>query len=154
MYLSMYPEVSSEGVLLIPLWFISNTGKEKEKLDYFYTVLAREDKTIEIAVPFPAPEKGDNRGLSPFHPRIIIVIGECPLLSPEANFLFVPFKAFPFPENHWSVWKTSPRPRPLLPGRGQGRGPLHSMYSRSLIFTISSTWHDLHLQQLLLCSLQ
>ena len=42
----------------------------------------REDKTIEIAVPFPAPEKGDNRGLSPFHPRIIIVIGECPLLPP------------------------------------------------------------------------
>ena len=37
MYLSMYPEVSSEGVLLIPLWFISNTGKEKEKLDFFYT---------------------------------------------------------------------------------------------------------------------
>ena len=25
----------------------------------------REDKTIESAVPFPAPEKGDNRGLSP-----------------------------------------------------------------------------------------
>ena len=82
MYLSMYPEVSSEGVLLIPLWFISNTGKEKEKLDYLYTVLAREDKTIEIAVPFPAPEKGDNRGLSPFHPRIIIIIRECPLLPP------------------------------------------------------------------------
>ena len=42
----------------------------------------REDKTIESAVPFPAPEKGDNRGLSPFHPRMIIVVGECPLLSP------------------------------------------------------------------------
>ena len=53
----MYPEVSSEGVLLIPLLFISNTGKEKEKLDFFYTVLAREDKTIEIAVPFPTHEK-------------------------------------------------------------------------------------------------
>ena len=45
-------------------------------------VLTREDKTIESAVPFPAPEIGDNWGLSPFHPRIIIVIGECPLLSP------------------------------------------------------------------------
>ena len=45
-------------------------------------VQGREDKTIESAIPFPAPEKGDNRGLSPFHPRIIIVIGECPLLSP------------------------------------------------------------------------
>ena len=44
--------------------------------------LSREDKTIESAVPFPAPEKGDNRGLSPFHPRMIIVVGECPLLSP------------------------------------------------------------------------
>ena len=42
----------------------------------------REDKTIESAIPFPAPEKGDNGGLSPFHPWIIIVIGECPLLSP------------------------------------------------------------------------
>ena len=49
---------------------------------YHWEVAAREDKTIESAVPFPAPEKGDNRGLSPFHPRIIIVIGECPLLSP------------------------------------------------------------------------
>ena len=47
-----------------------------------YTSKSREDKTIESAVPFPAPEIGDNRGLSPFHPRIIIVIGECPLLSP------------------------------------------------------------------------
>ena len=54
----------------------------------------REDKTIESAVPFPAPEKGDNRGLSPFHPRIIIVIGECPLLSP--------------------VWKSSPLPQKPL----------------------------------------
>ena len=58
------------------------------------TVWTREDKTIESAVPFPAPEKGDNRGLSPFHPRIIIVIGECPLLSP--------------------VWKSSPLPRKPL----------------------------------------
>ena len=56
-----------------------------------YTVGIREDKTIESAVPFPAPEKGDNRGLSPFHPRKIIVIGECPLLSPEGILLFVPF---------------------------------------------------------------
>ena len=47
-----------------------------------YAVQDREDKTIESAVPFPAPEKGDNQGLSPFHPRIIIVVGECPLLSP------------------------------------------------------------------------
>ena len=38
--------------------------------------LNRENKIIESAVPFPAPEKGDNRGLSPFHPWIIIVIGE------------------------------------------------------------------------------
>ena len=53
-----------------------------------------EDKTIESAIPFPAPEIGDNQGLSPFHPRIIIVIGECPLLSP--------------------VWKSSPLPlKPL-----------------------------------------
>ena len=59
-----------------------------------HTMLIREDKTIEIAVPFPAPEKGDNRGLSPFHPRIIIVIGECPLLPP--------------------VWKSSPLPRKPL----------------------------------------
>ena len=51
----------------------------------------REDKTIESAVPSPAPEKGDNRGLSPFHPRKIIAIGECSLLSPEAISLFVPF---------------------------------------------------------------
>jgi hypothetical protein len=51
----------------------------------------REDKTIESAVPFPAPEKRDNRGLPPFHPKKIIVIGECPLLSPGAIFLFVPF---------------------------------------------------------------
>ena len=33
----------------------------------------REDKNIESAIPFPAPEKGDNRGLSPFHSRKIIV---------------------------------------------------------------------------------
>ena len=32
-------------------------------------------------------------------------------------------KALPFPENHWSVRKTSPRPLPLLPGRGQRRDP-------------------------------
>ena len=56
-------------------------GEKKKKKD-FAPVVGREDKTIESAVPFPAPEKGDNRGLSPFHPRIIIVIGECPLLSP------------------------------------------------------------------------
>ena len=42
----------------------------------------KEGKTIESVVPFPAPEKEDNRVLSPFHPQIIIVIGECPLLSP------------------------------------------------------------------------
>ena len=59
-----------------------------------YFIHIREDKTIESAVPFPAPEKGDNRGLSPFHPRIIIVIGECPLLSP--------------------VWKSSPLPQKPL----------------------------------------
>ena len=45
--------------------------------------------------------------------------------SPKTIELFE--KALPFPENHWSVWKTSPRPLPLWPGRGQGRGPLHSM---------------------------
>ena len=35
--------------------------------------LNRENKTIS-AMPFPAPEKGDNRGLSPFHPKKIIHI--------------------------------------------------------------------------------
>ena len=45
--------------------------------------------------------------------------------SPKTIELFE--KALPFPENHWSVWKISPRPLPLWPGRGQGRGPLHSM---------------------------
>ena len=45
--------------------------------------------------------------------------------SPKTIELFE--KALPFSENHWSVWKISLRPLPLLPGRGQGRGPLHSM---------------------------
>ena len=57
-------------------------------------VQGREDKTIKSAIPFPAPEKGDNRVLSPFHPQMIIVVGECPLLSP--------------------VWKNSPLPRKPL----------------------------------------
>jgi hypothetical protein len=61
------------------------------QLEFLFGHLTREDKTIESAVPFPAPEKGDNRGLSPFHPRKKIVIGECPLLSPEAISQFVPF---------------------------------------------------------------
>ena len=50
--------------------------------EIYFKFNTREDKTIESSVPFPAPEKGDNWGLSPFHPRIIIVIGECPLLPP------------------------------------------------------------------------
>ena len=57
---------------------------------YYWEVAAREDKTIEIAVPFPAPEKGDNLGLSPDD--------YCsPGMSP-----FVPClkKPSPFPENH------------------------------------------------------
>ena len=32
----------------------------------------REKKIIESAVPFPTPEKGDNWGISPFHPKKII----------------------------------------------------------------------------------
>ena len=37
-------------------------------------VLNREDKTIGSAVPFPAPEKGDNQESSPSHPQKIIEI--------------------------------------------------------------------------------
>ena len=36
-------------------------------------------------------------------------------------------KALPFPENHWSVRKTSPSPLLLLRGTGTIREPLHSM---------------------------
>ena len=50
----------------------------------------RENKTIESAVAFPAPERGENRGLSPFYPRKIIVIGDCPFLCAEEIYLFVP----------------------------------------------------------------
>ena len=68
-------------------------------LTYEGKVQNREDKTIESAIPFPAPEKGDNGGLSPFHPRKIIVIRECPLLSSEAISLFVPFPVPCLPKN-------------------------------------------------------
>ena len=61
---------------------MAQLGKVPVKCAIVHLVVSREDKTIESAVPFPAPEKGDNRGLSPFHPRMIIVVGECPLLSP------------------------------------------------------------------------
>ena len=54
---------------------------------------------IESDIPFPAPEKRDNRGLPSFHPRKIIVIGECPLLSPEGISLFVPFPVPCLPKN-------------------------------------------------------
>ena len=64
--------------------------------DYCHSFRIREDKTIESAVPFPAPAKGDNRGLSPFN------LGQ--------------YIALPFPENHWSVQKISPRPLPRKPG--------------------------------------
>ena len=57
---------------------ISVTTLTKTKNGKWYEINTnREDKTIESAVPFPAP----------FHP------------------LFE--KALSFPENHWSVWKTS-----------------------------------------------
>ena len=50
------------------------------------------------------------------------------ILLPPSLKTIEPFeKAIPFPKNHWSVWKISPRPLPLWPGRGQRRGPLHSM---------------------------
>ena len=95
----------------------------------------REDKTIESAVPFPAPEKGDNQGLSPFHPRMIIVVGECPLLSP--------------------VWKSSPLPRkPLkrlenLPpspspvtraGTGKGTPSFNALKEPNFHYFINLTW--------------
>ena len=69
--------------------------------------MSREDKTIESAVPFPAPEKGDNRGLSPFHPRKIIVIGECPLLSPEGISQFVPIPVPCLPKKKFQ-WPLKP----------------------------------------------
>ena len=108
---------------------------------------SREDKTIESAVPFPAPEIGDNRGLSPFHPRIIIVIGECPLLSPVWKSSPLPRKPLKCLENF------PPSPSPVT-GAGTGKGTPSFNVLKEPIFTISSTWHDLHLQQLLLCSLQ
>ena len=49
-------------------------------LSLVYKLMVREDETIESAVPFPAPAKGDNRGLSPFN------LGQ--------------YIALPFPENH------------------------------------------------------
>ena len=72
--------VSKWGLLLI-CWHTLTTGCIFSLASKAIHVI-REYETIESAVPFPAPEKGDNWGLSPFHPRIIIVIGECPLLSP------------------------------------------------------------------------
>ena len=79
------------------------------------TVWTREDKTIESAVPFPAPEKGDYRGLPPFHPRMIIVIGECPLLSPVWKSSPLPWKPLKCLEN----LPLSPSP---VTGAGTGKG--------------------------------
>ena len=80
-------------------FLLSISEKNPNPFKLSLNVLNRKDKTIERAVPFPAPVKGDNRGLSPFHPRKIIVFGECPLLSPEAIFLFVPFPVPCLPNN-------------------------------------------------------
>ena len=78
-------------------------------------VHTREDETIESAVPFPAPAKGDNRGLSPFN------LGQ--------------YIALPFPENHWSVQKISPRPLPRKPGL-KGVNPFSPLYIISLFVPV------------------
>ena len=103
--------------------------KNQDKFQFlFHTVLGREDKTIESAVPFPAPEKGDNRGLSPFHPRMIIVVGECPLLSPVWKSSPLPRKPLKCLEN------LPPSPSPVT-GAGTGKGtpsfnvPFRPLYS-------------------------
>ena len=50
--------------------------KVKKSQKIFFSCLqllcSREDKTIESAVPFPAPEKGVNQELSPFQPRKLL----------------------------------------------------------------------------------
>ena len=48
-------------------------------------------------------------------------------------------KALAFPENHWSVWKISPRPLPLLPGDGDNKGsPSFNVPFRQRRFPIST----------------
>ena len=82
----------------------ANRYRQKEK---WFAAQTREDKTIESAVPFPAPAKGDNRGLFPFN------LGQ--------------YIALPFPKNHWSVQKISPRPLLRKPGL-KGVNPFSPLY--------------------------
>ena len=117
---------------------------------FFCWHYTREDKTIESAVPFPAPEKGDNRGLSPFHPRIIIVIGERHNENIEK-----PLIHFASPRPHWTVWKSSPPSPSPVTGAGTGKGtPSFNVPFRPLYiipFTFSSKNTLIHMIQVFRC---
>ena len=79
------------GQLLVKQWKLDITSHSVQKW-----VFIREEKTIESAIPFSAPEKKNKQGLSPFHPQKIFVIGECLLLSPETvESFFHPLPIFP-----------------------------------------------------------
>ena len=99
------------------------------------TVWSREDKTIESAVSFPAPEKGDNRRLSPFHPRMIIVVGECPLLSPV-------WKSFPLPRKPLKrLENLPPSPSPVTwAGTGKGTPSYNALKEPNFHYFINLTW--------------
>ena len=101
----------------------------------FSFIWTREDKTIESAVPFPAPEKGDNRGLSPFHPRMIIVVGECPLLSPVWKSSPLPRKPLKCLEN------LPPSPSPVTgAGTGKGTPSFNALKEPNFHYFINLTW--------------
>ena len=120
--------------LVMPLR--SNEHKNGKGMYYIMSVSNREDKTIESAVPFPAPEKGDNRGLSPFHPRIIIVIGECPLLPPVWKSSPLPRKPLKCLEN------LPPSPSPVTgAGTGKGTPSFNVLKEPNFHYFINLTWH-------------
>ena len=106
-----------------------------EIMSWLFTLQTREDKTIESAVPFPAPEIGDNRGLSHFHPRIIIVIGECPLLSPVWKSSPLPRKPLKCLEN------LPPSPSPVTgAGTGKGTPSFNVLKEPNFHYFINLTW--------------
>ena len=64
-----------------PIFLNSSKVIRADKFNIDNLIILEREKPLKVQFFFP--EKRDNQGLSPFHPRKIIVIRECPLLSPE-----------------------------------------------------------------------